>query len=337
MAAHYPIGRSLQQTSTLLGIKSEQVLRRVGLSPSLANLPDLTVPADMFFRLWDAVVAEAARPNVEMDLAMSYAHGPFLPPIFAFSCADTLALGLARLADFKPLIGPIQIEVMRDDLGLKVSMRPSEPHLTIPPSMALFELLYITECARCFSGTPVTPVQTSLPGPLQVDADAAGFLGQAPRATGALSLTFSHEDADRPLITRSPALWDTLEPGFQEQLQDQMGTATMAGRIKKTLAETLPGGASSVEDMAKRLNVSKRSLQRRLSEEGTSFQELLSQTRFEMSELYLDDGGLSVPEISFLLGFRDTSSFFRAFQGWTGMTPGDYRATKSAGQEAQLH
>ena len=52
-------------------------------------------------------------------------------------------------------------------------------------------------------------------------------------------------------------------------------------------------------------------------------------SRLEMSERYLKDSGLTVPEISFLLGFRDTSSFFRAFHGWTGKTPGDYRASGS--------
>ena len=44
-----------------------------------------------------------------------------------------------------------------------------------------------------------------------------------------------------------------------------------------------------------------------------------------MSQRYLRASALSVPEISYLLGFRDTSSFFQAFQGWTGLTPGDFR------------
>jgi AraC-like DNA-binding protein len=110
-------------------------------------------------------------------------------------------------------------------------------------------------------------------------------------------------------------------------METRMGTATMAAKIKRTLTEVLPGGSTNIEDMAKRLNVSKRSLQRRLGEEGTSFQELLNETRYDMSHRYLKDSGLSVPEISYLLGFRDTSSFFRAFHGWTGMTPGDYRSS----------
>ncbi len=326
MATRYPLGNNMKQMGTLLGISPERVLRRAGLSASLVD-DNLSVSAEMFFRIWDAMYAEADRPEVIMELAMSYAHGPFLPPIFAFSSADTLALGLGRLADFKPLIGPVILEVSRPGGQLRLEMRASEPGLSLPASMGLFELLYITECARTFTGTHIIPAATSLPAPLAIDAACTEYLGGAPQVTGLLSLTFAAEDADRVLITRSRSLWETLEPGFLNQLAERMGPATMSGRIKKALAEALPGGTVSIDDMAQRLNISKRSLQRRLSEEGTNYQELLNATRLEMSERFLKGSALSVPEISYLLGFRDTSSFFRAFHGWTGMTPGDFRAT----------
>lgn len=337
MATRFPIGSNLKQMRALLDISPERVLRRVGLSPSLADDENLTVGAEIFFRIWDAIYAEADRPGIEMELAMAYAHGPFLPPIFAFSCADTLALGLARLADFKPLIGPMTIVVTRPENRLCVTMRASDPDLALPTSLALFELLYITECARTFTGTHITPVETNLPTNLEIDKASIDYLGGAPKVTGTLSMTFSAEDADRPLITRSRSLWESLEPGFLEQLEDREGTVTTAARIKKTLTEALAGGSISIDDMARRLNVSKRSLQRRLSEEGTSFQELLNTTRLEMSERFLHESKLSVPEISYLLGFLDTSSFFRAFHGWTGMTPGDFRSTRSTKAENGLH
>ena len=225
------------------------------------------------------------------------------------------------------------MEVQRLDGELIVSMRPSEPGLKFPTSMGLFELLYMTECARTFTGTNVTAVSTRLPGPLQVDETCLKFLGAAPTISDHVGLTFDGKDADLPLITRSESLWETLEPDFVEQLEERMGQATLSGRVKRALTESLPGGSTSVDDMARRLNVSKRSLQRRLSDEGTSFQELLNEARFEMAKRYLKDSALSLPEISYLLGFRETSSFFRAFHGWTGTTPGEYRAANSSSAE----
>lgn len=337
MATRYPIGAAMVQMGALLNISPDRVLRRVGLSATLEDDPEICVGAETYLRLWDAMCAEADRPGIEMDLAIAYAHGPFVPPIFAFSCAETLALGLTRLSDFKPLMGPIRMQVARRDGPLTLSLRPSEPGLAISPGMGLFELLYITECARTFSGTKVTPLATTLPGPLDLDSDCLDYLGARPAVTGSVSLTFSAEDADLPLITRSASLWETLAPGFIEQLANRTGTTTLSGRIRRALTETLPGGSTSIDTMARRLNISRRSLQRRLREEGTTFQQLLNETRFEMSKRYLGDSGLSVPEISFLLGFRDTSSFFRAFHGWTGTTPGDYRASGSEDRSARVN
>ena len=327
MATRYPVGAYLKQITSMLGLSPARILRRVGLSEALLSEGDFSVDIETYFRFWDAMSAEADRPGIEMDLAMAYAHGPFIPPIFAFSCAETLSLGLERLSVFKPIIGPMRMDLTRDDAGLTATLRSSEPNMRLSSSMGLFELLYITECARTFTGTKLTPVSTSLPLPHELDQNCLDYLGKAPQVTGVISLTFSPQDADLPLITRSASLWETLEPGFVEQLDTRLGTMAMSGRVKRALVDALPGGAASVDDIARRLNVSRRSLQRRLSEEGSGFQELLNQTRFEMSERYLKESTLSLPEISNLLGFRETSSFYRAFQNWTGTTPGEYRSS----------
>ncbi len=331
MATRYPIGAYLKQIAAILDVSPVRILRRVGLSETLLDEDDFSVGIETYFRLLDAMALEADRPGIEMDLAMAYAHGPFIPPIFAFSCAETLSLGLERLSVFKPIVGPMRMDVTRNDVGLTATLQPSEPSIQMPCGMGLFEILYITECARTFTGTMVTPVATTLPAPHELDEACLAYLGRPPQVTGVVSLTFSSEDADLPLITRSASLWETLEPGFVEQLEARLGTTSMAGRVKRALTEALAGGAASVDDIARRLNVSRRSLQRRLSEEGTSFQELLNQTRFEMSDRYLKESGLSLPEISNLLGFRELSSFYRAFQSWTGTTPGAYRSSVSDG------
>ena len=78
--------------------------------------------------------------------------------------------------------------------------------------------------------------------------------------------------------------------------------------------------------IASQLGVSTRTLQRRLQDEGQSFQGLLNQTREKLASHYLTHSSLSGAEISFLLGFEDPNSFFRAFHQWTGATPEAARA-----------
>ncbi|MET7402754.1 SDR family NAD(P)-dependent oxidoreductase [Dactylosporangium sp. NPDC005572] len=77
--------------------------------------------------------------------------------------------------------------------------------------------------------------------------------------------------------------------------------------------------------IARALATSTRTLQRRLSAERTSFQAVLGATRTALAEHYLGRADLTPDQISFLLGYDDPKSFYRAFRGWTGTTPGQVR------------
>ena len=67
-------------------------------------------------------------------------------------------------------------------------------------------------------------------------------------------------------------------------------------------------------------------LQRRIAEHGTSYRRLVDEARQELGRHLLADGGNSVDEIAFLLGFQDKGSFYRAFRGWEGVTPASWRS-----------
>jgi AraC-like DNA-binding protein len=77
--------------------------------------------------------------------------------------------------------------------------------------------------------------------------------------------------------------------------------------------------------VAQALHLSERTLQRRLQEEGTSYQQLLDDTRRELAQQYLATPRMTLLEIAYLLGFSEPSNFFRAFRRWFGKTPGEYR------------
>ena len=100
----------------------------------------------------------------------------------------------------------------------------------------------------------------------------------------------------------------------------------MTDRVRAALLELLPGGHASMSDVARSLSVSTRTLQRRLSDEDTTFQAVLTATRTRLARHYLSTGELSANEISFLLGYDDPKSFYRAFRTWTGLTPTTARA-----------
>ena len=89
------------------------------------------------------------------------------------------------------------------------------------------------------------------------------------------------------------------------------------------------GQIPSLDDVAKRLNYSTRSLRRHLLAEGVTYQQLVNEFRCDLTKEYLKSSHLTNQEIAFLLGYQDVKAFLRAFKAWTGMTISEYRAEKA--------
>jgi AraC-like DNA-binding protein len=138
-------------------------------------------------------------------------------------------------------------------------------------------------------------------------------------------LAFSARDARQPFLTGDASMWAFFEAGLKEKLSELDAEASMAQRVRSALQEMLPSGQSSIEEAANRLAISKRSLQRKLNDESFSYQAVLNATRRDLAHYYLARSSISLVEIAYLLGFQDSNSFIRAFRGWTGQTPREYR------------
>ena len=120
-------------------------------------------------------------------------------------------------------------------------------------------------------------------------------------------------------------MWRFFEPELRKRLSDLHEEESFTVRVNSSLLELLPSGQATMDAVAKKLAVSKRTLQRRLSEEETTFHDELNRTRERLARHYLSRSDLSGSQISYLLGFEEPSSFFRAFQSWTGQTPKQMR------------
>jgi AraC-like DNA-binding protein len=105
---------------------------------------------------------------------------------------------------------------------------------------------------------------------------------------------------------------------------DELAPDSTAARVRALLLKAMPSGEFGRDAIARSLNQSASTLQRRLRDEGATYQELLDATRHEMALEYLRQGGHSLVDVAFLLGFTDQSNFTRAFRRWTGKTPREY-------------
>jgi AraC-like DNA-binding protein len=138
-----------------------------------------------------------------------------------------------------------------------------------------------------------------------------------------MALYFDTATLERELPTASHELARLSDQVVQDYLA-KMDRDDIVSRVNGLLVANLPAGAYSKEDAARELHMSARTLQKRLQEADTTWRELLDGTRTELAISYLRSGRYSLGEITFMLGFNDTSSFSRAFKRWTGKPPGSF-------------
>ncbi|HEX5751753.1 MAG TPA: helix-turn-helix domain-containing protein [Archangium sp.] len=144
----------------------------------------------------------------------------------------------------------------------------------------------------------------------------------APRAR----LIYDSHWLDLPLPGADPELATYLEQQARARFEATAARGTLVLEVRRLLREQLTQGSPSMASVARRLALSTRSLQRRLGEEGTSYEQVLDELRAEVARAYLTREDLSVAEVGFLLGFQDSSSFHRACRRWFGTTPTRLRA-----------
>jgi AraC-like DNA-binding protein len=140
-------------------------------------------------------------------------------------------------------------------------------------------------------------------------------------------IEFDRDTWNMPLRRRDSALRGVLEEHASNITARMPDARPAAHEIRQVVATRMRQGETRIEDAARALATSKRSLQRRLADVGLSFQLLLDEIRRDAAAEYLADPVLSVAEVAYLLGYSEAAAFHRAFRRWNGTTPQQFRAS----------
>jgi AraC-like DNA-binding protein len=140
------------------------------------------------------------------------------------------------------------------------------------------------------------------------------------------ALVLRAADLELPFVTHNDELLQMLVPQLENQLKDGRAKLSTLEQVKWVLKRLLSGCRPDVIMVARELGMSERTLQRRITEEGTTFRQLLNETRHELVREYLRDDSVEITEAAFLVGYEDPNSFYRAFRSWEGKTPAEWRA-----------
>ena len=232
---------------------------------------------------------------------------------------------MQRLSDFKKLMGPLSLQVQIGADRTSATLDVAGTDRVLPRSLAASEMVFLTKLLRMGTRQEISPVEVVLGHELVHPDIYQEYFGNSVKLGKINRISFSAEDARQPFLTENVRMWESFEPVLKKRLSDLEQGESTAQRVKSALLEMLPSGETSMDQAARRLAISKRTLQRRLNGEGRTYQAILQFIRQKLAQHYLGNSAMSPGEISFLLGFRDSNSFIRAYSSWTGKSPGQFR------------
>lgn len=316
---------------TRLGLNAELVLRDADISPASMRQPKMYLTTRQYFDFWAAIEALSDDELIGLHLGGSVSSDQLDPASFAALHSRSFMEAMERLARYKRLTCPetIHIETGEQVTGIRfcwLHASGATPQVLADAAFANVDLL-----ARLGAGQRITPKKIELEQPRRNIERYANFFG-CPVEAGAEHdrMVYSSACMNQRFVTSNLDLMAALLPGLDSQLE-VTSSFSIDQQVKAVLTRMMRGERPSLEDVARYLCLSPRTLQRRLAESQTSYQVILDTVRIETACKLLRDTDLEPGEISFYLGFEEVNSFQRAFHRRTTMTPTQWRRQSAVG------
>ena len=307
-----------------LGLNPYEVIKKAQISEDLFNRKYSTMTIDEYIRFMEAIRVLSKDNSLPIKMVEIENLETFSPPIFAAYCSKNALTCIKRLSTYKKLIGPLEfiINENKDDVTIEIQFSNNKNEL--PEFLIASEIVFLITLIRNATKENIVPLEVMTKYDLDNQAYAE-FFGIRPKKGNKNILTISKKDALIPFISQNDNMWEYFESELKRRLSELEIEDTYSARVRSALIELLPAGDVKIDDVARKLSLSKRSLQRKLKEEETTFQKQLNHTRELLARHYLKNSEMTSDDIAYLLGYQDLNSFIRAFHTWTGKTVSEYK------------
>nr|WP_225936923.1 AraC family transcriptional regulator [Myxococcus sp. RHSTA-1-4] len=309
------------------------LVERFGLPAHAESLPEVTLPLTTLHAFLDAAEALSGDAFLGLHVAQRVPRGTYGLVEYIARASPTVRDTFRSLARYMALLEPAwhaSFHEAADGSGTFAYGIPGEP-LAYGRHASEYGLALFIHVGRQLTERPWNPRAVAFAHPAPPDIrPLVEHFGVTPEFGGGLNvLTLDAATLDQPVEGADPALLSVLEraagvpPVATSSAEPPV--PDFVQRVREAIRASLREGAPQVGDVAKGLHVSLRTLQRRLSEHGTAFQDEVDAVRRELAFQYLKDPHLGVSQVAFLLGYAELSTFDRAFKRWTGLTPRVWR------------
>jgi AraC-like DNA-binding protein len=308
-----------------IGIAGHEIARKAQLPLTIIN--ESVVTTTQYFAIWQAyseLMGDTAKGIIQLATLFETAKYP--PTVLATYHARNYRDALKRMARYKQLCPPESLSISEEGEHCTIELEWLSSQHSGPPMLVGITLACLMELGRRGTGQSLKAKCVEFAHSMGDIQALEAYFGCRIR-TGAKHnrLTLHRRDLDLPFVSYNEELLEMLTPALDRSLNEQRRSRSIPETVKGIMKRTLTGGRPDIETVAKELRMSPRTLQRRLTNEKTSFKQLLTQARQEQAREYLADPLLDIKEVAYLLGYEDQNSFYRAFRLWEGDTPSNWR------------
>ncbi len=331
-----PLAIGIYQTLESYGVDAERVMRSAGVDLARAQDPTTRLEPSVHRR----IVAEAVERTGDCSFGLRFSD--FVHPtsfhalglaLLSSSTLSAFCKRWVRYHSFITTMGEVTFDEAADEPVLIFPSQRSNPESKVSRAMIDGQIATVLKLIRFMYRPDYYPRRVELICPMVPGSrrNYERYFGPNVQFSAVRNgLHFDRQD----LNVRLPAanaelarLNDEVVVKFMARLE----RADVVARAHAKLIELLPSGHCCKAEVAHSLHMSVRTLHNRLTEAGTTYQQLLDRTRRELAEQYMQQPNVSVSEVAYLLGFSDCSNFSRAFHRWTGRSPSVYRDQARAG------
>jgi AraC-like DNA-binding protein len=305
-------------------IKFEPLLSRVGLTIEQIDDPERRINAPNQIAFLEAAAEALNDDFLGFRLGEEFDLRDLGLLYYVMASSDTLGDALKRASRYSRITNEAVVlqyfEAREPKLRIAYSGIPRHVDL----QQIEFCIVAMVRMSRALSGRRFFPKHVSISHlrPRGI-AKFAGFLGKDVEfASDADEIDFPAGSAEWALVNADARLNKILLKTCEETLSSRKrNSGSLRAAVENTIPSLLPHGQAKAKVVAGRLGMSERTLMRRLAEEGVTFSEILQQLRESLAVRYLEEDGMPISRIAWLLGYEDASSFSHACRRWTGKSP----------------
>jgi AraC-like DNA-binding protein len=314
-----------------LGVPPAAVLRQACLPLEFIGQDQLHLTTAQLFAFWQAIGEVCENPAIGLELGSEDRIERYDAIAIAALYARCGGDALARMARYKALTCPEEVRLISDDEARIVQFIWPEATSLEPATLTDVCFSWVVTIMRRGTGQRLCPRRIEFARDMPSTAMYERWFGCPVQAEASRNaLIFAESDLAHAFITYHPELLGMVSSQLDAELSaSAFKVKTTHDEVKLALRRLLAGQRPSMRDVARELGLSGRTLQRRLADDGVSFQQVLADTRRELARHYLRQPAVDLSETAYLLGYDDPNSFFRAFHHWEGTSPGQWRALNS--------